>query len=291
MDLICSLRNAILTLRAADTTAAQLAERGKFSVYHSICGKEATLCGAAFGLGAGDWLFLGPQVPEGGFLPIPTPHSLVVPTSPSPTAARLVHATGVGMAIAAKKHDRVVCVVFGDGLADSADFHVAVNFASVYNAPVLFLATVTLAMDQPIPEHLNKTLEAYGVPGAEVDGTDAVAVQNLVATMAQEIREHHGARLIVARINPEAAPDRPLEALYRLLQQDSGWNAQHDDAVAAEAVALGWEWAHRFLLPSATEPGSHPAIALHARTPSFGSELGKKSWGSTATADFGANRS
>lgn len=287
-------------LRAGDTAAIHMTKRGIFSFYHSIRGKEATYCGAAFGLEPGDWMFFGPQVPQGGFLMVPTPHSLVVPTYPSPTAARLVHATGVGMAIAVKKDSRVVCVVFGEGLSDSADFHAAVNFAAVYNTPVIFLAVVTSKQHDELPAHLSHTSEAYGVPMIEVDGSDAISVMKVVSSAAQEIRRHHGPRMVVARIDAEMPPDliferiqqatQPLHERTRISHEvgtaSSDWPAPSREPdglrglqgtampadekserdghnVQSETIepeALGWEWARRCLIPTAAKPVSAKTI-------------------------------
>jgi len=56
-----------------------------------------------------------------------------------PIASQLPHAVGIGMAMNIKKEKNVVMTYFGDGATSEGDCHEALNFASVFKAPVVFV--------------------------------------------------------------------------------------------------------------------------------------------------------
>ena len=57
----------------------------------------------------------------------------------SPVATNLPLAVGAAYAIKHRKENRVVVTTFGDGSTSTPDFHAAMNLASVYDLPVIFL--------------------------------------------------------------------------------------------------------------------------------------------------------
>ena len=56
-----------------------------------------------------------------------------------PVASQLLHAAGIGMAMNIKGDKKVVMTYFGDGASSEGDCHEALNFAAVFNAPVVFI--------------------------------------------------------------------------------------------------------------------------------------------------------
>lgn len=89
-----------------------------------------------------------------------------------------------GMAFAQKyrKEKNVTVCFFGDGAADEGSFHEALNLASLWDLPVLFVCENNLyAGAQRYEEHtkirdIADRSVAYAVPGTVVDGNDAAAV-------------------------------------------------------------------------------------------------------------------
>ena len=80
----------------------------------------------------------------------------------------------------------------GDGGTSEGDFHEALNFAGVLNAPVVFLVqnngyaiSVPLSKQTAAPTLAHKAV-GYGIPGRLVDGNDAAAVYAVL----QEAVEH-----------------------------------------------------------------------------------------------------
>ena len=80
-----------------------------------------------------------------------------------------------------KTSDVTVCF-FGDGGINKGTFHEAMNFTGIRRLPVIFLcennqfAQYTAAAPDDLGRHLAGRAVAYGVPGVEVDGNDALAV-------------------------------------------------------------------------------------------------------------------
>jgi acetoin:2,6-dichlorophenolindophenol oxidoreductase subunit alpha len=100
-------------------------------------------------------------------------------------------AVGVAFAQQYRKEQSVTVCLFGDGAADEGSFHEALNLASLWNLPVLFVCENNLyAGAQRYEEHtkvrdIAERAAAYAMPGEVVDGNDVVAIYK--ATM--EARE------------------------------------------------------------------------------------------------------
>lgn len=91
-------------------------------------------------------------------------------------------AVGVAFAQQYRKERSVTVCLFGDGAADEGSFHEALNLASLWSLPVIFICENNLyAGAQRYEEHtrikdMAERAVAYAMPGDVVDGNDAVAV-------------------------------------------------------------------------------------------------------------------
>ncbi len=91
-------------------------------------------------------------------------------------------AVGVAFAQQYRKENHVTVCFFGDGAADEGSFHEALNLASLWRLPVIFVCENNLyAGAQRYEEHtrvkdIAERARAYAMPGEIVDGNDAVAV-------------------------------------------------------------------------------------------------------------------
>ena len=92
-------------------------------------------------------------------------------------------ATGIAFAAQYQQKDCVTVCFFGDGAADEGSFHEALNLASLWNLPVIFVCENNLyAGAQRQKEHariedIADRAAAYGMARRIVDGNDALAVQ------------------------------------------------------------------------------------------------------------------
>ncbi|KAJ4964618.1 hypothetical protein NE237_016467 [Protea cynaroides] len=107
-------------------------------------------------------------------------------TVSSPIATQLPQAVGAAYSLKMDGKDACVVTYFGDGGASEGDFHAALNFAAVLEAPVIFIcrnngwAISTPTSEQYRGDGIVVRGQAYGVRSIRVDGNDALAVYNAV---------------------------------------------------------------------------------------------------------------
>ena len=112
-------------------------------------------------------------------------------------------AVGWAMASAIKGDSRIAMGWVGDGATAEGDFHSALTFASVYQAPVI-LAVVNnqwaISSFSGIAGAEQATFAAravgYGIAGLRVDGNDALAVYAAVRWASERARSNGGPTLI-----------------------------------------------------------------------------------------------
>jgi pyruvate dehydrogenase E1 component alpha subunit len=119
-----------------------------------------------------------------------------------PIATQIPHAAGAGMAINYLRDvhgdedeaDRAVVCYFGDGATSEGDFHEGMNFAGVFDAPVLFFCennnwAISLPRrKQTAAETIAQKAHAYGFSGGQVGGNDPLAVREMVASGLASVR-------------------------------------------------------------------------------------------------------
>ncbi len=99
---------------------------------------------------------------------------------------------------------RVVLTYFGDGATSEGDFHEAMNFASVYQAPVVFICQNNhWAISVPREMQMNSETVAqkaiaYGMPTIQVDGNDLFAVYKAAKEAVDRARAGGGPSFIEA---------------------------------------------------------------------------------------------
>jgi TPP-dependent pyruvate/acetoin dehydrogenase alpha subunit len=112
----------------------------------------------------------------------------------------------VGAALAARHDgsDRVAITVFGDGAVNQGAVSEAFNMAGAWKLPVVFvlennvyseLTPIAAMVSDP---DLSRRGEAFGIPGARVDGNDVEAVAAAAAAAFEKARAGEGPTLIQA---------------------------------------------------------------------------------------------
>ena len=115
-------------------------------------------------------------------------------------------AAGVALAFQQRRSDRVAVNFIGEGGTSTGDFHEALNMASVLRVPlVLVIENNRFAFSTPIcqqyaSESLAARGAAYGIPGVQVDGTDALAVGRAIREAVARARRGDGPTLIEAML-------------------------------------------------------------------------------------------
>lgn len=137
----------------------------------------------------------------------------------------------VGAALAQKLQgtDRVVICFFGDGAANEGNFHEALNMASTWDLPVVFVAennmygmSVPWARVTKLPDIADRAC-AYGIPGVVVDGMDVVAVRGAVAEAVARARRGEGPTLIEAKTYRYYGHSHSDPRAYRTKDEEAFW--------------------------------------------------------------------
>ena len=166
------------------------------------------------------------------------------------------------MAARIKGDKTVVAAYMGDGATSEGDFHVAMNFAGVFKAPVVFIcqnnhwAISVPTAKQTASESIAVKADAYGFPGVKVDGNYAVAVYGAVKEAVYRARNGGGPTLVECetyRIGAHSSSDDPtryrdereveqwkkrdpLDLMRSRLQAWGMWTAQKEDELRAQVL-------------------------------------------------------
>ncbi|GAC1423176.1 MAG: pyruvate dehydrogenase (acetyl-transferring) E1 component subunit alpha [Ktedonobacteraceae bacterium] len=231
--------------RALSNKIIALQRQGRATTFGSLLGQEAASVGLAAPLQPQDWLStsyreIASLMVKG--IPIPTliySFRGYTPAYPKEAhcmpiqiviATQMLHAVGLGMASKIAGDNAVSVGVCGDGATSEGDFNEALNFAGVFQAPVvLFVQNNGWAIS--VPRHKQTaapTLAArgagFGVPGVLVDGNDILAVYDVMQKAVERARAGHGPTLIEAityRIGAHTTADDPTR--YRVASEIEEW--------------------------------------------------------------------
>ncbi|MCX5332814.1 pyruvate dehydrogenase (acetyl-transferring) E1 component subunit alpha [Streptomyces sp. NBC_00140] len=243
--------------RRYNTQATALTKQGRLAVYPSSTGQEACEVAAALVLEDRDWLFPSYRdtlaAVARGLDPVQAltllrgdwhtgydPREHRVAPLCTPLATQLPHAVGLAHAARLKGDDVVALAMVGDGGSSEGDFHEALNFAAVWQAPVVFLVqnngfaiSVPLAKQTAAPSLAHKAV-GYGMPGRLVDGNDAAAVHEVLAAAVRRAREGGGPTLVEAiTYRVEAHTNADDATRYRGDAEVETWR-QHDPIALLE---------------------------------------------------------
>lgn len=219
VETLLDLYRKMVLARRFDAQVTALTRQGRLATYPSALGQEACEIASVAALGPTDWLFptyrdtialltRGVSPVEilsffrgdwhGGF----DPHEHRISPQSTPLATQALHA--VGLATAAKlKHDDTVALTFlGDGSTSEGDAHEAFNFASVWQAPAVFvIQNNQYAISVPFSKQSHaRTLAdraiGYGMPGYFVDGNDVAAMFAVITASIDRARTGGGPTMI-----------------------------------------------------------------------------------------------
>ena len=241
------LYQAMVGSRLYDRKGTALQKQGRLATYAPFEGQEAAQIGSAAALRSDDWmvptyrdaaamafhgyprklLLLGRMGDERGGSP---PGGVNVLPPSITVGAHMLHAVGLGWAEKLQGRDRIALTYFGDGATSEGDFHEAMNFAGVYQTPVVFVCqnnqyAISLRRDrQTASSTIAGKAEGYGIPGVLVDGNDLFAMFRVTTEAVQRARSGGGPTLIEAltyRLGPHTTSDDPRR--YRSDEEEAEW--------------------------------------------------------------------
>ena len=218
-DEIKKLYEMLVLVRVFDQKAFNMQRQGRLGTYIQFKGQEACQVGSAFALQDNDFIF--PMYRNSGLL-IARKHPIVQVLqywsgderglrSPQnvnnfpiaiPVATQVPHAVGAGFAAKLRGTKQVAAVYFGEGATSKADFHEAMNFAGVFNVPVVFIcennqyAISVPRKKQTYAETIAQKAVAYGFEGIQIDGMDIFAVYKAAKDAVEKARNGNGPTLI-----------------------------------------------------------------------------------------------
>ncbi|HEX6238586.1 MAG TPA: thiamine pyrophosphate-dependent enzyme [Acidimicrobiales bacterium] len=225
---LIDLHRQLLVPRLIEEKMVRLLRRGQVGKWFSGVGQEAVSVGVVAGLRSDDWVLpahrnlgvftgRGPELPvllrqllgrEGGatggrdrsFHFGVLDHHVVGMISHLGAMAPV--AVGLALASQLRAGDRVAAVLIGDGATSEGDVHEAMNLASVWRLPVLFViennqwGLSTPASEQYACADLADRAPGYGMRGELIDGNDVLAVRDAVGRAAARARDGRGPALL-----------------------------------------------------------------------------------------------
>jgi 2-oxoisovalerate dehydrogenase E1 component alpha subunit len=256
-DTLRRMLRAMALTRAFDDRLYRSQRQGKTSFYMKCTGEEAVSIATAFALDREDMVF--PSYRQQGILiargypleemvnqiysnradklkgrQLPIMYSAKdygFFTISGNLATQYPQAVGWAMASAIKGDTRIATAFIGEGSSAEGDFHAAMTFAAVYNAPVVLNVVnnqwaISSFSGFAGAERATFAARAvgYGIAGIRVDGNDALAVYAAVQWAADRARANGGPTLIehfTYRAEGHSTSDDP--SAYRSVQEREEW--------------------------------------------------------------------
>src|SRR5262245_32645191 len=159
-----AIYRAMLRVRVIDERMMTLQRQGRIGFYGAATGQEAAIVGSGYALRETDWVF--PALRESGVAllrgypldryvaqcfgnsgdllkgrQMPSHYadrSVRYVSWSSCIGTQLPHAVGMAYAAKIKRSGDVAIAYLGDGATSESDFHVSLNFAGAWKAPVVF---------------------------------------------------------------------------------------------------------------------------------------------------------
>ena len=141
-------------------------------------------------------------------------------------------AVGAALTLKMRKTDRVTLCFFGDGAANTGSFHEAINLASVWTLPVVFVCENNqYGMSYSVKKAVRaKTIGArgasYGIPGTVCDGNDVFAVSDRVGRAVRRARRGGGPSLIEAETYRWKGHSKSDANRYRTQEEIDAWKGR-----------------------------------------------------------------
>ncbi|MBM4118873.1 pyruvate dehydrogenase (acetyl-transferring) E1 component subunit alpha [bacterium] len=280
-DELLALYRGLVWGREADERMLKLQRQGRLGTFSPSVGQEAVSVGPSYCMGKTDW-FVGAFRELGGrlmrghrfrdillFWNGREEGSAIDPALRTLcdsiiVGAQVPHAVGLAYAQKLRGEQAATVCWFGDGATSQGDFHEGLNFAAVWQAPVVFIcqnnqwAISVPRKLQTRSQSLAQKAIAYGMPGIQVDGNDVLAMVVATREALARAKRGEGPTLIEAvtyrmgvhttaddptRYRDEAAAQAewaakdPILRLRRYLEAKKLWDEKREEALREELRA------------------------------------------------------
>ncbi len=149
-------------------------------------------------------------------------------------AAQLPIAAGVALADQYRGNDAITACFFGDGAVDEGAFHEALNLASVWKLPAVFICennqySMGMAVGKAwAVDNLLPRAAAYNMPGEVVDGMDVLTVYEAMKRAAAFVRGGKGPMLLEIKTYRFRGHSMTDPAYYRTREEEHEWRTTRD---------------------------------------------------------------
>ncbi|TLM65259.1 MAG: pyruvate dehydrogenase (acetyl-transferring) E1 component subunit alpha [Deltaproteobacteria bacterium] len=183
-------------------------------VMSELFGKATGMCkgkGGSMHLFSAELNFMGGYAIVGGQLPI---------------------ACGLAFSSRYRQEDRITACFFGDGAVNQGTFHESLNWARLWELPVLFICEnnfygigTEVHRSSALPT-VHKRTCGYDIPSEKVDGMDVLAVFKAVKYAAEKVRESGRPYFIEALTYRFRGHSMADPAKYRSAAEHEVWKAR-----------------------------------------------------------------
>lgn len=160
-------------------------------------------------------------------------------------------AVGAGLSIRNKDQDRVVVDYFGEGAAEQADFHPAMNMAMLFKVPVIFCCCTNQFVEYHQYRETSCTVdigpraEGYGMPWKIVeDGNDIFSVGRAMKEALSHARAGNGPYFLEFKTYRIAPHHKADQCLYRDTSEVEE-AAKNDPILKAQNSLVKRKWANK----------------------------------------------
>jgi pyruvate dehydrogenase E1 component alpha subunit len=280
-ELLDKMYRFMVQARTWDKKCLALQRTGRMYTYAPCEGQEAIIVGSCLAAGPQDWLFptyresfmyymRGVPLDEVNLGWMGWEDGLKIDKGKRmfplaiPIGTQEPHGAGGAYALKLLGEKAAAIAYGGDGSTSEGDFHDALNFAGVLDAPfVMLVSNNQYAISVPRKwqtksETIAQKALAYGLKGVQVDGNDILAVYMTVKEAADRAREGKGATLIEAvtfRMGPHTTADDPkkyrneedvaywkerdpIKRFQAYLKEKGVWNEAYEKEVTEEASKM-----------------------------------------------------
>jgi len=144
--------------------------------------------------------------------------------------AHMCIANGTAWSAQMRGTDQVTVCFFGDGTTNIGAFHEALNFAVIWNLPIVFVCENNLYMEYTpidlitaVPNPAADRAAAYGLESIIVDGNDVDAVYLAAQDVIDRARRGEGPSLVEAQTYRSGGHSRADPGKYRPAEEVEAW--------------------------------------------------------------------
>jgi len=176
--------------------------------------------------------------------------------------AHMPIAAGAAWSAQYRGTEQVAVCFFGDGTTNIGAFHEALNFATVWSLPVVFVCENNLYMEYTpigdvtaVKNPAADRAAAYGLESILIDGNDVDVVYETACTALDRARKGEGPSLIEAQTYRHGGHSRADPGKYRPDEEVARWKDERDPVgnYRARLIELGIAEAGLVTIESETE--------------------------------------